>query len=105
LKEIEGQLKTETTNIKNRRFLSLFEYLAAQTESSGSRLTQWEKDMSKGTKVFNFILFHRGTVEHVHQQFETLLKELHKNFFTNYFAKMTGFWNFVALGHSPQLLL
>jgi len=33
------------------------------------------------------------------------LKELHKNFFTNYFAKMTAFWNFIALGHSPQLLL
>lgn len=65
MKEVESLLKVETTNIKNRRFLSLFEYLHAQTESSGSRLSQWEKDICKGTKVFNFVLFHRGTVEHV----------------------------------------
>jgi len=105
LKEIEGLLKTETTNIKNKRFLSFFEYLSAQTESSGSRLSQWEKDICKGTKVFNFVLFHRGTVEHVNQQFETLLKELHGKFFTNYFSKMTAFWNFIALGHSPQSII
>lgn len=28
LKEVEGMVKTETTNIKNRRFMSLFEYLS-----------------------------------------------------------------------------
>jgi hypothetical protein len=39
LKEVEGLLKIETTNIKNKRFLSFFDYLQAQTESSGSRLT------------------------------------------------------------------
>ena len=39
LKEVEGLVKTETTNIKNRRFLSLFEYLSMQTETTGGRLT------------------------------------------------------------------
>jgi hypothetical protein len=105
LKEVEGLVKTETTNIKNRRFLSLFEYLSAQTETTGSRLTQWEKDICKGTKVFNFVLFHRGTVEHVSQQFETLLRELHGKFFKNFLSKMTSFWNFIALGHSPYLVV
>lgn len=28
LKEIEGILKTETSNIKNKRFVTLFEYLS-----------------------------------------------------------------------------
>lgn len=32
LKDVEGLLKSETSNIKNKRFVSLFEYLAAQTE-------------------------------------------------------------------------
>ena len=105
LKEVEGLVKTETTNIKNRRFLSLFEYLSTQTETTGSRLTQWEKDICKGTKVFNFVLFHRGTVEHVSQQFETLLRELHGKFFKNFLSKMTSFWNFIALGHSPYLVV
>jgi hypothetical protein len=100
LKEVENLLKIETTNIKNKRFLSFFEYLQAQTESSGSKLSQWEKDIAKGTKVFNFILFHRGTVEHVSKQFADLLRELHQKFFKNYFSKMTSFWNFIALGHS-----
>jgi hypothetical protein len=50
--------------------------------------------------VFNFILFHRGTVEHVSKQFADLLRELHQKFFKNYFSKMTSFWNFIALGHS-----
>jgi hypothetical protein len=39
LKEVENLLKIETTNIKNKRFLSFFEYLQAQTESSGSKLS------------------------------------------------------------------
>jgi len=63
-----------------------------------NKQTQWEKDISKGTKVFNFILFHRGTVEHVAQQFETLIKEIHGKFYTQ-LIKMTSFWNFIALGH------
>lgn len=98
-------VKTETTNIKNRRFLSLFEYLSTQTETTGGRLTQWDKDICKGTKVFNFVLFHRGTVEHVSQQYETLLRELHGKFFKSYLSKMTSFWNFVAIGHSPPFVV
>ena len=76
-----------------------------QTETTGGRLTQWDKDICKGTKVFNFVLFHRGTVEHVSQQFETLLRELHGKFFKSYLSKMTSFWNFVAIGHSPPFIV
>jgi len=32
--------------------------------------------MAKGTKVFNFILFHRGTIEHVPSHSEILVKEI-----------------------------
>lgn len=81
LKETEALLKTETTNIKNKRFMSFFEYLQMQNESSGSKLCQWEKDIAKGTKVFHFILFHRGTLESVSTQFVALLRELHPKFF------------------------
>jgi hypothetical protein len=46
-----------------------------------SKHTQWEKDMAKGTKVFNFILFHRGTIEHVPQHVEILIKEIQAKFY------------------------
>jgi hypothetical protein len=105
LKEVEAQIKSENTNIKNKRFVSLFEYLQTQSESSGSKLTQWEKDIAKGTKVFNFILFHRGTVEHMPTQFEALCRELHQKFYKSYLSKMTTFWNFVALGHSQTMVV
>ena len=55
--------------------------------------------------MFNFVLFHRGTVEHVSQQFDTLLRELHGKFFKAYLSKMTSFWNFVAIGHSPPFVV
>jgi len=41
-----------------------------------SKQTQWEKDIAKGTKVFNFVLFHRGTIEQVPSHFEILIKEI-----------------------------
>ena len=63
-----------------------------------SKQTQWEKDMSKGTKVFNFILFHRGTIEHVPQHFDILIKEIQTKFYSQ-LIRLTAFWNFVALGH------
>lgn len=99
LKEIEGVLKTETSNIKNKRFINLLEYLGTQSEQTSqllanaatpvstqspamlSKHTQWEKDMAKGTKVFNFILFHRGTIEHVPQHVEILIKEIQAKFY------------------------
>lgn len=59
--------------------------------------------MNKGTKVFNFVLFHRGTIEHVPNHFEVLLKELNQKFYP-LLIKMTAFWNFVALGHQNSQL-
>jgi len=37
LKDIEGVLKSETSNIKNKRFLNLFEYLSTQSEASSQQ--------------------------------------------------------------------
>lgn len=37
LKDIEGVLKTETSNIKNKRFINLLEYLSTQSEQSSSQ--------------------------------------------------------------------
>ena len=34
LKDIEGLLKSETSNIKNKRFINLFEYLSTYTEQA-----------------------------------------------------------------------
>ena len=33
------------------------------------------------------------------------MRELHGKFFKNFLSKMTSFWNFIALGHSPYLVV
>ena len=40
LKDIEGLLKSETSNIKNKRFTNLLEYLASQQEQSSQQPAQ-----------------------------------------------------------------